>query len=94
MELSGGDVAPAPVLMVSAKQRETWTSQQTEQILRGEHMDTGGFGPAGKVNSPLPPVWQRIIDNSHQFQWLVTGRMKILKMGKMQMCEVMCGMRV
>lgn len=26
-----------------------------EQILRGDHMDTWGFGPVGKVEPPLPP---------------------------------------
>lgn len=88
MELLGGDVAPAPVLTVTAKQREMWTSQQMEQILRGDHMDMWGFGPVGKVKSPLPPVWERITDNSDQFQWLVTGRMKIIKMGKVQPCDV------
>lgn len=42
VELSGGDVAPAPALTASAKQRETWASQQMGQVLKDDQMDTHG----------------------------------------------------
>lgn len=90
VELSGGDVAPAPALSASAKKRESWTSQQTEQILRSDHMGTCGA-------LDLLERWKHLslqCGRGLLRRWVVTGRMKLIKVGKMQPREVTHGMRV